>query len=154
VALSLQQLTSQLLQLNNQPDIPFKVSVEGNLVTATWNLVDARWIELFGKAGMKKNYKIIVTLNENKHEASYKEQTGEVNWKAGVPTTSFSSSKFSGKTISIQKGAAWGIKENLQPGQLYSYDFNTNKIKKPILDTVQQAGWTIKRSWLERLIGV
>ena len=94
MALSQQQLTSQLLQLNNQPDIPLKVSVESDRVTATWNLVDAKWIELFGKAGMEKNYKITITFNEAKHEVKYNEQTGEVSWKVGVPTTSFSSSKF------------------------------------------------------------
>jgi hypothetical protein len=151
--LNLQDLTNRFLQLNT-PENPFKVTVQNNKVTATWNLVDTKWIELFGKAGMKKTYQIEVTLDESKHQTSYNETTGEVDWQAGLPHISYSSSSFSGKTISFQKETAFGIKENLQPGQLYSFDFNTERIKKPILDIIQQAGWTIKKSWLEKMLGI
>ena len=129
------------------------MTVEGNDLVATWNLVDVRWIEFFGKSGMKKTYKMIIKLDENTHQISYNEQTGEVTWQAGVPKVSFAVQNFSGKTISWQTGAAWGIKENGQLGQIYSFDFNTDRIKNPILNVIVQAGWVIKKSWLEKLLG-
>lgn len=150
---TIQELTTKLLALN-LPENPFWVAAENGTVTATWNLVDAKWLQIFAKAGRKETYQLVVKLNEATHEASYEEKTGTITWEAGVPKVSFSSQYFRGKQISIKKGVAFGVKTDLSAGKLYEFDFDTKKIKDPIIKIIEAAGWMIKRSFLEKLMGM
>ena len=39
---------------------------------------------------------------------------------------------------------AYTFTEELTPGQVYKYRFNTNEIKKPIQEAVSACGWSYK----------
>lgn len=67
-----------------------------------------------------------------------------VEWKAGVPSISFSASTFQGQKTSIEFGTAYAFTEEVKPGQVYQYRFSTNEIKKPIHGTVAACGWSYK----------
>ena len=153
MTISKQELIQKILQLNN-PKNPFTITSKGDKVKATWNIVDAKWIELFAKAGMKEHYDITITFNEKNHEVKYNERHGSVTWQAGTPKVSFSTYTFSGKTTQFHKSVAFGIKEDMTVGKIYQFDFNTKKIKDPIFDVIENSGWTIKRSFLAKLLGM
>jgi|GEM_PF-1504964 len=141
---SITELTTQLLALNT-PEKPFRVTVEGNVVTSSWNLVDAQWLQLFAKAGMRETYSLVLTLNESTQSAQAVENMGKVEWTAGLPVASLNVEKFKGKVLfSLNKGYAAGIKSDLSVGEIYSYDFDVHKVKDPVMAVLQQAGWKIK----------
>jgi hypothetical protein len=83
-------------------------------------------------------------LDEAKHEVRAKDEEYTVEWKAGVPSLSMAASKFKGQTTSIEFGQAYAFTEELKPGEVYKYRFNTNEIKKPIQEAVETCGWTYK----------
>ena len=151
--LSQTELIQRLLQLNSS-DNPYIVTIEGNQVKGMWNLVDAKWLKIIGVSGLKEAYEINILLDESQHEVSYKEHSGSISWSAGIPTLSFQAKYFSGKTKQFSKSIAWGVKPSLEVGKLYDYDFSTSKIKEPMLKIVEDAGWKVKRSFLEKVMGL
>lgn len=52
---SLLMLKKDLLALNYSIDVPFNVVSEGDELIASWEIVDAKAIEIFGMEGLKKN---------------------------------------------------------------------------------------------------
>jgi hypothetical protein len=68
----------------------------------------------------------------------------EVSWSVGVPTLSFSAKYFRGQSQEISFGSAYAFTEELKPGVVYNYRFDTRELKKPIQDAVTGAGWTYR----------
>jgi hypothetical protein len=137
----------QLLLALNRETAPYQIrdgSAEGVDLIAEWKIVDARWYEIFAKASLTKVFRIYMKFDEAKQEVRAKDEEYTVEWRAGVPSLSLSASKFSGQKTSIEFGTAYAFTEELKPGQVYNYRFNTNEIKKPIQEVVTDCGWTYK----------
>lgn len=143
---SLGELKARLLALNTNPDLPFKIKEDGEKIVASWNIVDAKWIELFGKAGMKEYFELHLAFDETTHSVTYLEKSGSVQWTAGLPQVSFEANKFVGKSVSFQKSSAYGMKEDGSLGQIYNFDFSTAKITGPVFDTITHAGWKVDQT--------
>jgi hypothetical protein len=111
---------------------------------AEWKIVDAKWYELFAKAGLTKVFRIYMKFDSAKHEVRAKDEEFTVEWKAGVPSLSISASKFQGQMASVEFGTAYAFTEQLAPGQVYNYRFSTGEIKKPIQEAVAACGWKYK----------
>ncbi len=144
--LSAGEVRQRLLDLNRDT-APYQIidgSAENVDLIAEWKIVDARWYEIFGKANLTKVFRIYMRLDETRHAVRAKDEEYTVAWRAGVPSLSLSASKFSGQTTSIEFGTAFAFTEELKPGQVYKYRFNTNEIKKPIQEAVTACGWSYK----------
>jgi len=143
---TLADLQKKLLALNT-PEQPYVVTVQGNQVVATWNMVDAKWLKIFGESGMKKSYRMTLTLDEATHTANSVDEESEVTWSAGVPTMSAGFHRFKGNIIEKKEfGVAYGVKPDLSVGQLYKFDFDISKIKGPVKQVVADSGWNFKQS--------
>jgi hypothetical protein len=145
-ALSVEEVRQRLLELNRET-APYQIrdgSAEGVDLIAEWKIVDAKWYEIFAKANLTKVFRIYMKFDETKHEVRAKDEEYTVEWKAGVPSLSFSASKFQGQKTSIEFGTAYAFTEELKPGQVYKYRFNTNELKKPIQEAIAACGWTYK----------
>ena len=141
--LSKEEVQQRLLALN-RGTAPYQIrdgSAEGVDLITEWKIVDAKWYEIFAKAKLTKVFRIYMKFDEAKHEVRAKDEEYTVEWRAGVPSLSVAASKFSGQKTSIEFGAAYAFTEELQPGQVYKYRFNTNEIKKPIQEAVVACGW-------------
>ena len=114
-----------------------------NLI-AEWKIVDARWYEIFAKAGLKRAFRIFLRLDAERWEVRAQDREVRVEWKAGVPTLTLSKEWSRGQTWSFSAGTAYGFTETLAPGQIYSYRFATEEIKEPIQQAVIGCGWTYK----------
>lgn len=147
------QLIKNLLDLNNNPFNPYVVTYENDKIVATWNLVDKNWVKVFAKAGMKKTHKIIISFIQDKNQVKYTEQTNEVNWNFGLPIISYSQKKTFGKSRSFKRSMALSIKNDLTLEKVYDYKYSSEKLKQPIFKVITDAGWKIKRSWLDKLLG-
>ena len=111
---------------------------------AEWRIVDARWYEIFAKAGLEKAFKISLRLDEAAKEVRAMDSEYEVSWSAGVPRMTLAAKTFKGQSTSIEFGAAYGFTENLSIGEIYNYKFATSEIKKPVQKAATDCGWTYK----------
>jgi len=144
--LSVDEVRQRLLGLN-RTSAPYQIidGISQNVdLIAEWKIVDAKWYEIFAKANLTKVFRIYMKFDAAKHEVRAKDEEYTVEWKAGVPSLSLSKTKFQGQMTSVQFGTAYAFTEELAPGQVYKYRFNTNEIKKPIQDAVSACGWSYK----------
>ena len=144
--LSADEVRQRLLTLNRET-APYQIldgaSQNVDLI-AEWKIVDAKWVEIFAKANLTKVFRIYMKFDAAKHEVRGKDEEFTVAWRAGVPSLSISATKFQGQMTSVEFGAAYGFTEELKPGVVYNYRFNTNEIKKPIQEAVAACGWAYK----------
>ena len=109
-----------------------------------WRIVDAKWYEIFAKAGLKSVFKIFLKFDDAKKEVRAVDQEWTVEWRAGVPSLSVVATAFRGQKTEISFGQAYGFTETLAPGQIYNYYFKTAEMKTPIQDAITNAGWTYR----------
>ena len=144
--LSADEVRQRLLTLNRETS-PYQIidgaSQNVDLI-AEWKIVDAKWVEIFAKANLTKVFRIYMKFDAAKHEVRGKDEEFTVAWRAGVPSLSISATKFQGQMTSVEFGAAYAFTEELKPGVVYNYRFNTNEIKKPIQEAVTACGWAYK----------
>jgi hypothetical protein len=145
-ALPPQEMVTRLLALN-RPTAPYRI-VDGRPenvdLIAEWRIVEAAWYEIFAKASLTKVFRIFLKLDPEKHELRAQDHEYTVAWKAGVPSLSLAVSSFKGQMTSVEFGAAYAFTEELAPGQVYKYRFNTNELKKPIQEAAAACGWFYK----------
>lgn len=131
----------------NRDTAPWKIvdgSAEGVDLIAEWKIVDAKWYEIFAKAGLTKVFRILLKLGHEAKHVRAQDREYEVSWRAGVPSLSVAASGFKGQSTSVEFGTSYGFKEDLSVGQQYEYFFKTSEIKKPVQDAVVACGWVYK----------
>lgn len=144
--LSVNEVRERLLTLNRET-APYQIidgAAQNVDLIAEWKIVDAKWYELFAKAGIKKVFRIYMKFDADKHQVRGKDEEFIVEWRAGVPSLSIAASKFQGQMTSVEFGAAYAFTEELKPGVVYNYRFNTSEIKNPIQEVVAACGWNFK----------
>ncbi len=77
-SVSLAELKDRLLGLNQSGDIPLSVIEQGDKLIASWKVVGAKWIELFGIGGLKRQYELILRCDEVKNRESYREKSTDI----------------------------------------------------------------------------
>lgn len=140
------QVIERLMALD-RPSAPWRVvdgRPEGVDLIAEWKIVDARWYEIFAKAGLSRVFRIHMKLDEAKKQVRAQDRAYEVSWRAGIPSLSIAASAFRGQARSIEFGASYGFTEDLAIGRQYNYRFQTDEIKRPVQDAVTACGWVYK----------
>ncbi len=141
-----EEVLKRILTLN-RPTAPYQI-VDGQSenvdLIAQWKIVDATWYEIFAKANITKVFRIFLKFDPDKHELRAQDHEYQVEWRAGVPSLSLSVSSFKGQMTSVEFGSGYAFTEELSPGQVYKYRFNTNEIKKPIQEVAASCGWSYK----------
>ncbi len=135
------------LRASSRASAPWHIidgAAEGVDLIAEWKIVDARWYQIFAKAGLSKVFRIFLKLDDASKQVRAQDREYEVSWQAGIPSLSFSARGFKGQSTSIQFGASYGFKEDLSVGEQYKYFFRTSEIKTPVQDAVLACGWTYK----------
>lgn len=143
---SAQGLSEQLMALN-RPSAPYVIRDgrdEDVDLIAEWKIVDAQWYEIFAKAGLSKTFKIYLKLRPEEHTVRASDREYSVAWSAGIPSLSIVASAFRGQKQEVSFGKAYAFTENLRPGEVYNYRFDTREIKGPIQKVVTDGGWTYK----------
>lgn len=128
----------------NRKTAPFVIrdgKKEGVDMVAEWRVVDAKWYEIFAKAGIKKVYKILMKFDEAKGEVRAVDELWEVEWRAGVPTLSASGSASRGQNWEKSFETVYAFREDGSFGEIYDYRFDTTEIKNPVRAAVLEAGW-------------
>ncbi len=139
-----EKLKEDILSINTY-DAPVMVTEKDpKHLLITWKYVDAKWWEIFRKAGLTSIYRLHVKFVPEKHEVHLTDVTSSVNWGAGPAGVSYRWTFFRGILMGVSIGKAWGIKENLSLGKIYDYRFDPMEIKNPVLNTILKSGWNVR----------
>ena len=139
----LEALRAQIQGIN-EFDAPVMVEERKGKLVATWKYVDARWLELFAKAGLTKCYELRMKFDEARHTVTMVDRTKEASWRAGMGGGSGSTSTSQGVVMAYEVGKQWGIKRNFELGKIYDYKFVPSEIKLPILNSILRSGWDVR----------
>ncbi|RZJ03534.1 MAG: hypothetical protein EON89_11140 [Brevundimonas sp.] len=110
-------------------------------MVAEWRIVDAKWYEIFAKAGIKKVFKILMKFDEEKGEVRAVDELWEVEWRAGIPTLSAAASASRGQQFEKSFETVYAFREDGSFGEVYDYAFDTTEIKNPVRAAVLASGW-------------
>lgn len=128
----------------NRATAPFVIrdgKTEGIDMVAEWRVVDAKWYEIFAKAGIKKVFKVLMRFDEAKGEVRAVDEQWEIEWRAGLPTLTASGSASRGQKWEKSFEMVYAFREDGSYGEVYNYRFDTSEIKKPLREAVLAAGW-------------
>jgi hypothetical protein len=110
-------------------------------LVAEWRIVDAKWYEIFAKAGIKRVFKVLMKFDEDKGEVRAVDQEWDVEWEAGVPTLALKAEAFRGRKWEKSFESVHAFREDGSWGEIYSYRFDTSEIKGPLIEAAHKAGW-------------
>jgi len=136
-------LRNALLAVNRKT-APFVVRdgrKEGVDMVAEWRIVDAKWYEIFAKAGVKRVFKVLMKFDEARGEVRAVDESWEVEWRAGLPVLTASAGAARGQQWEKSFETVYAFREDLSFGEVYSYRFDTSEIKNPIRAAALDAGW-------------
>ncbi|ELY4320267.1 hypothetical protein QL189_20250 [Cronobacter turicensis] len=146
----LSELKYRLLELNQNGDIPFSVIEQEDTLVASWNIVDAKWVELFGIGGLRKQYELTLRFDETKHRVSYREKSTDIETEISTGRAGFKKQVQWGGRKEFSFGKSWGIKTDGTIGEEYSYKFSTSDIKNPVFGIVNNSGWELQKSLVDK----
>ena len=142
------ELTSRLMAIN-QLDVPFTITpgTRPDEFFADWRYADAKWIDLARARGMRRTFRIKLTLDESTHKvratdyfAEYDWSVGRggahINWKTGAGIIFFQ------KEQATVLGLHFDENGRPKPSISYTYKFDLNDMKSPIISAVTRSGWT------------
>jgi hypothetical protein len=136
-------LRSQILNINDM-DAPVMVREKSGRLIATWKYVEARWWEIFAKAGLEQVYELHMKINDDRKTVTMIDIHKSVSWRAGPSQVRLRGGFFRGISSTYAIGKQWGIKENFELGKIYDYKFSSGEIKYPIMNTILQHGWDVR----------
>ena len=138
------ELRQRLLGLNRDT-APWQVrdgTPEGVDLVAEWRVVDARWYEIFAKAGLEKVHQVLMKFDESNGEIRSVDKDWTVEWSAGTPRLTATAEAFRGQKVEVSFGTAYAFREeDLTYGKVYEYRFNTQELKGPLREMALAAGW-------------
>lgn len=140
----IENILSELRVLENQSQIPISIQQKNNQLVVSYNFIDAKWFELFGKSGRKDVVKVIIKLDHKSNTAKYLIEEGEVNWSIGNKPK-YSAKKFRGQKIGMSFSKAYGVKEDGNIGELYSKSLNYQQLIDNIGSVFTRNGWQWKK---------
>ena len=140
--LSKKELKRLLLRLNNKHN-PFRIQeAEETDLIAVWDIVDAKWIEILGKAWLKKRYTAYFLLDETTKTVKCNEMIKENSSTAGPTGIHFEKSFFRGIQLWRKEQAyRWGIRDDFTIGEIYNYKFDPANVKDIVRQIANDHGW-------------
>ena len=141
-------LLHKLLNLN-APSLPWQIRQGENTdLLAEWKIADATWYGIFSKNRLKTAYRAYLLFDESRHAVRQYEEFGSVTWLAGtsgvIPMVHYTKRFFGGRILFKKSyGVGYGFKtpHPASAGKVYSYHFDIDEIRIPIVTAVENAGW-------------
>ena len=112
--------------------------------------MDAKWIELLGLGGIKKQYELILRFDKEHKQVSYKEKSIDIDTELSTDNISYKKEVRYGNRKEFSFGGSWGIKADGTVGKQYTYKFSTSDIKNPVFDIIKGAGWLLKQKAIDK----
>ncbi len=160
-----QELRRRLLAINDL-DVPFTVEEESShgRIAVTWRFSDARWITAARAHGVRRMHRLVLELDEPRRAVRPTEYISAVDWSAGPRGAALEWRTAAGIVFfQTEHRRVFGlhVDENgrFSPEPDYSYTFDLQEMKAPLVAAVTRAGWDWRPtawpgpSWLRWLTG-
>ncbi|MCP5558989.1 MAG: hypothetical protein H7A55_14690 [Verrucomicrobiaceae bacterium] len=146
------ELVARLLAINDL-DVPFTITKgdSPNELIADWRYADAKWIDLALARGMTKAFRVRLTLDEAAHVVRSNDYTTEYDWSAGCSSANLSWKAARGVVFfQKERQTVFGLQiddaGHLKPVASYTYKFDLNEMKSPLITAITRSGWTWRPS--------
>lgn len=149
-------LRQRLLAVNTL-DVPFTVTADpsdGTRLIASWRYADAKWIDFVRVHGVRRTHRIVMRLDERAAIVRFYDQSAAVDWSAGFDGASLRWNTERGvvffqhdwtRVFGLQIDAAG----RLTPRLSYTWSFNLQEMKAPLVLATTQAGWRWRPTLLD-----
>lgn len=142
------ELQSRLLAIQalDQP-ISITRGEQPNEIVVTWR-ADAKWIDLANAHGLRRKHKLVLRLDESNHFVRVHEYWTTADWSAGLGGAQVKWRRSKGITFfQRETQRVYGLQLDPTTGRVkpelsYTYTFNLQEIKAPLIEVVTHAGWT------------
>jgi hypothetical protein len=145
------EIQQAALALNNE-DQPFTVETTGNQIVGKWNILDAKWYGILSANSAEMDYTITIDLDEPSSTYVYVELSKSAESTIAVDKVHVEKDFLKGKQWGTHQAGieiGFGMKNKDEPTQAVgavTYNFSNARIKKPLLDILNDAGWKEKKS--------
>jgi hypothetical protein len=134
----------EALMAVNRKTAPFTVRSgqegEGRLV-AEWKIVDAKWYQIFAKAGIKRVFKVLMKFDEDKGEVRAVDQEWRSSGKPAYPPSRSRGKLSGGRKWRRASRASIAFREDGSWGRDLQLPIDTSEIKGPLIEAAHKAGW-------------
>jgi hypothetical protein len=145
---SLEVVRQRLCALNDL-NLPFAIREDkkGRLI-AEWRLADARWTGLMESGRLLIAHSVLMRIDERRRQVRATDLQKRITWRGGIGRSGwFGSWSFFRGIVFVQYEAAaeYGLlfkDGRWQLTQAYTYRFEVNEIKQPLVQAVVSSGWT------------
>lgn len=137
------------LEAINALDVPFRIE-PGALPDeffATWRYADGKWVDLARARGLRRTFRIRLTLDAAAHTVRATDYAANLDWSAGRGGADIEWQAMMGIVFfQVEQHRVFGLQLDEQgrfkPEQSYAYKFNLSEMKSPLVAAVTRAGWT------------
>lgn len=147
-ALSAEEVAARLVSINAL-DVPFRIEPgeEPGEFFATWRYADAKWVDLARAHGMRRTFRIRLLLDPSSHVVRATDHSASYDWSAGgdgarIAWQSSMGIVFFQKETQRVFGLQLDEQGRFKPQLSYTYTFNLQEMKAPLIDAVTRSGWT------------
>jgi hypothetical protein len=162
--MAVEELRLRLLAIDSA-DAPLTItSEEGGRLVATWRFADARWLDLARARQMRYVARVILEPDARSSVVRVTEQLTRFDASAGMGGASVEWRTQRGITFfHVERGREFGLQFDAsgrpQPKLDYTWRFDAQEMKAPLIDVVTRAGWQWRPTpwsgpeWLRWLTG-
>lgn len=144
------------LEAINALDVPFRIE-RGPLPNeffATWRYADAKWIDLARARGMRRTFRIRLTLDEAAGVVRATDYTASCDWSAGRGGADLDWKSSVGIVFfQYEHQRVFGLqldeRGHFKPELSHAWTFDLKELKSPLVDAVTRAGWTWRPTLLQ-----
>lgn len=145
---SSETIRNRLLAVNSL-DVPFTVAPlpdDSSILVVTWRYADAKWIDLARAHGTRRTHRILIAFDDERKMVRPLEQLSTLDWSAGKDGGSVRWVTQRHITFyQYERSRVFGLQldslNRFTPNLSYSYTFNLQEMKAPLIQAVTQAGW-------------
>ncbi|MBL9190210.1 MAG: hypothetical protein JNK23_22200 [Opitutaceae bacterium] len=137
------------LESINTLDVPFRIErgARPGEFFATWRYADAKWVDHAHAHGLRRTFRIGLALDESAHVVRATDYTAAYDWSAGGDGARIAWQAALGIVFfQTEQRRVFGLQLDehgrFKPELSYSYKFNLQEMKSPLIDAVTRAGWT------------
>lgn len=146
-AVTANELARQLEGINTL-DVPFGVErgKRENEFFATWRYADAKWVDYARVHGMRRTFRIRLMLDESTHTVRITDYVANYDWSAGGDGARIAWQAALGIVFfQREQQRVYGLQLDgagrFTPVLSYSYQFNLDEMKAPLITAITAAGW-------------
>jgi hypothetical protein len=110
-------------------------------LVAEWIGIDAEWHRMFGEAGERTLFRVLMRLDEEHAVVRSLDRESMAAWQANALHLAYRETGFRGQKIEVGSAWSFGKTDDGSFGKTDETHYSTNELKEPLRSAVKDAGW-------------